>query len=61
MAESRAETLLLKDKGKKKKRLDFQLICAVLSCIKDLAPRYFHITNTYKKGGFKIVLKGQCS
>lgn len=59
MAESRAETVLFKDK--KKKKLDSQLICAVLSCVKDLSPRYFHITNTYKKGVFKRVLKGRCS
>lgn len=37
MVGSRAETALLKDKKKKKKRQNFQFICAISSCTKDLS------------------------
>lgn len=59
MAESRAETVLLKTKRKKKK-CDFQFICAALSFAEDLRPWHFHIANDYKKCVFKIALKGRC-
>lgn len=52
MAGSRAETALLKGKKKKKRQQNFQFICAVSSCTKDLGPSHFHITNDYNNREF---------